>query len=108
MTGFVARLGIIRTHLCAGLPELLEQSPAKLELAKARAALGESLLAAGDKSDARTLLASALELAEKCGLRAESVEQAVSEAAARPAAPAASAPPKNRLLMSICTPAKLS
>jgi DNA-binding CsgD family transcriptional regulator len=69
---------------------LLERSPARLELAKALAALGSTLRRARRPSDARDPLRRALELAEACGAQAL-VEHVRSELAAAGAKPRSAA-----------------
>ena len=74
--------------------EVLEESPAKLERAKAQAALGGALRRARKPTDAREPLRKALELAELCGAAGlmEDVRAELNAAGVRPRTAALSGP----------------
>ncbi|MFE2269894.1 LuxR C-terminal-related transcriptional regulator [Streptomyces lavendulae] len=71
--GLVAQAAVVegrdRTGLLARAVDLLSESPARLELAKAEYQLGRELLALGDARGARGHLRRAIGLATRCGYR---------------------------------------
>ncbi|MEU9450922.1 AAA family ATPase [Streptomyces sp. NPDC048277] len=74
--------------------EVLERSPARLELARAQYELGAALARGGEADEGRRVLTQALDLAETCGslLLAGRVRRALAELGVRPKAAPAVAP----------------
>jgi DNA-binding CsgD family transcriptional regulator len=75
-----------RGELLADAVGFLEDSPARLELARARGSLGVSMLRAGRKTDGQALLRQALEGASRCGATAlaETLHDELRVSGARP------------------------